>query len=108
MADVKDNPGTQETRRRWLAAAGEVFAERGFHSATIKEITDRAGASLASVNYHFSDKAELYAALMRRIESDVAELIPPDELLVGTPAERLGQFIQHFVGRILNKASRPW
>ena len=59
MANVKNNAAAQETRRRLLAAAGEVFAEAGFHAATVKVITDRAGASVAAVNYHFRDKAEL-------------------------------------------------
>ena len=109
MANVKNNSATQETRRRLLAAAGEVFADRGFHAATIKEITDRAGASLASVNYHFSDKAELYAAVLRRVADDAAVVVPPDDHLSGADAAtRLRQFIGYFCRALMGRARAPW
>ena len=41
--------GTDDTRERIVQAAGEVFAERGFRGATIREICQKAGANLASV-----------------------------------------------------------
>lgn len=48
-----------ETRERILQAAVQVFVMRGFESATLKEITDRAGANIAAVNYYFRTKDEL-------------------------------------------------
>src|ERR1700742_1823513 len=96
MANVKNNSASQETQRRLLLAAGEIFAERGYHAATIKEITDRAGASLASVNYHFRDKAELYSAVLRRIGEECLEIIPPKDALTGDAATRLRQFIRWY------------
>jgi AcrR family transcriptional regulator len=51
----KDNP-----RERLLEAAGEIFAEKGFKGATVREISDRAGVNLAAVNYYFRDKERLY------------------------------------------------
>jgi len=108
MANVKNNSATQETRRKLLSAAGEVFADRGFHAATIKEITDRAGASLASVNYHFQDKAELYAAVLRRIAEEIAEVIPPDERLSGHAAARFKQFVHYFCTRVMSREKPVW
>ena len=57
-------PSTESTRDKILSAAGEVFAEQGFERATIRAITERAGANLAAVNYHFRDKAELYTRVV--------------------------------------------
>jgi AcrR family transcriptional regulator len=51
------DPGT---RARLLQAAGELFAERGFRGATLRDIAERAGANLAAANYHFGSKQTLY------------------------------------------------
>jgi AcrR family transcriptional regulator len=51
---------SQETRQRLLAAAAEVFAERGFWEATHAEICQKAHANTAAVNYHFGSKEKLY------------------------------------------------
>jgi len=48
------------TRARLLEAAGELFAERGFRGATLRDIAERAGANLAAANYHFGSKQALY------------------------------------------------
>jgi AcrR family transcriptional regulator len=53
------------TRARLLQSAAGVFAEVGYHAATIREISKRAGANVAAVNYHFGDKLELYTEVLR-------------------------------------------
>lgn len=65
MANVKNNAAAQDTKRRLIEAAGQVFAEVGFERATVKEITERANASIAAVNYHFDDKRALYVHAVR-------------------------------------------
>lgn len=108
MPNIKNNSASQDTRRRLLQAAGEIFAERGYYAATIKEITDRAGASLASVNYHFQDKSELYAAVLRQIGERIIERIPPDDQLTGTPEMRFRQFIQWYCLKACDYTNTPW
>lgn len=53
------------TREKLLDAAGEVFAERGYYKATIREICRRAKANVAAVNYTFGDKLGLYTEVLR-------------------------------------------
>lgn len=94
----------QDTRQRLLEAAGEVFAAHGFHGATVRQITDRAGVNLAAVNYHFRDKAELYAAAVRECfcTAETGERIDPSL----PPKERLRLFIERFVREKVG-ADRP-
>lgn len=58
-----------KTQIKLIEAAELEFAERGFHGASVREITNRAEANVASVNYHFSSKEGLFMAMIRyRIE----------------------------------------
>ena len=54
------------TRQRLIDAAGEMFAELGFHHTTVRQICERAGANIAAVNYHFRDKTGLYTEVVRQ------------------------------------------
>jgi AcrR family transcriptional regulator len=55
----------EDTRAKLLHAATQVFSERGYEGATVRDICQRAGVNLALVNYHFGDKLELYLAVIR-------------------------------------------
>lgn len=59
------------TRERLLTAAGELFAERGFHRTTMRDIAARAGVNLASGHYHYGSKKDLYLSVLRAQFVDV-------------------------------------
>ncbi len=72
-------------RDELLAAAAEVFAERGFQAASIDEIAHRAGYSKGAVYWHFRGKDDLFLALLEeRIDRPVQDAI---ELLESAPPE---------------------
>ncbi|MGW4641981.1 TetR family transcriptional regulator [Sphaerisporangium sp. NPDC004334] len=54
----------QETRRRILSIAQELFAEQGYAGTSIADIAGRLGTSKAALYYHFASKAEIIEALM--------------------------------------------
>lgn len=68
----------QATRDRLLAAAAEVFAERGFHGASVEDICERAGFTRGAFYSNFTDKdelvTELYAQHSRRLRTAVTEV----------------------------------
>lgn len=51
-----------DARARLVAAALELFSERGYGGATVSEIADRAGLSRATFFRYFPDKADVLAA----------------------------------------------
>jgi AcrR family transcriptional regulator len=53
-----------ETREQILAAASRVFADRGFHAASLDAIAEEAGFSRGAVYYNFADKEELFLELL--------------------------------------------
>jgi AcrR family transcriptional regulator len=56
----------EETRERVLAAAGRVFAQRGYDATSLDAIADEAGFSRGAVYYNFADKEELFLELLDR------------------------------------------
>jgi len=53
------------TRERLLDEAEILFAQKGFHAVSIREITSVAQCNLAAVNYHFGNKENLYLEIFR-------------------------------------------
>jgi AcrR family transcriptional regulator len=54
------------TKEKLMDAAEKLFARRGFHGTSLREITAEAGVDLALVNYHFGSKKLLLAAVIER------------------------------------------
>jgi AcrR family transcriptional regulator len=54
-------------RNQILDAAAAVFAEKGFHRATTKEIAETAGVSEGTIYNYFGSKADLLIGIMTRL-----------------------------------------
>jgi AcrR family transcriptional regulator len=62
------------TRRRLLAAADAVFAERGYDGASVEEIAREAGATTGALYANFRGKEDLFLELFaERTAADVRE-----------------------------------
>ncbi len=67
-------PSADATRTRILEAAEKLFADRGFHGVTVREIAREADVDPALANYHFGSKEQLFSsALLARAEEFMAE-----------------------------------
>jgi AcrR family transcriptional regulator len=79
-------PRGETLQEALLAAAAEVFAERGFKDASADEVAAGAGYSKGAAYWHFESKDDLFFALMdATVEAPTHEMI---ELLESAPAER--------------------
>ncbi|BCU79151.1 TetR/AcrR family transcriptional regulator [Luteolibacter sp. LG18] len=56
-----------------VEAAEALFAERGFESVSVRDITKKAAMNIASVNYHFGSRDGLVAAVMTRYITPINE-----------------------------------
>jgi AcrR family transcriptional regulator len=65
----------RDTKDRLVAAATALFAERGFHGTTVRDIAERAGANVAAGNYHYGSKKALYLEVLRAQFAEVRELL---------------------------------
>jgi AcrR family transcriptional regulator len=58
-------------RARLLAAAIEVFGEKGPKASTVREIARRAGQNVAAIAYYFGSKEKLYSAVLEGIVREI-------------------------------------
>lgn len=63
----------RETRERILAEAERRFASRGYAGASVRQITESAGANVAAVSYYFGGKEGLYRAVFERVLEEMRE-----------------------------------
>ena len=56
----------QRTRDQLIDSAVKVFAERGYHAASVDEIAEDAGFSKGAVYANFPTKEQLFLAVMDR------------------------------------------
>lgn len=55
-----------KARGRLLDAAESLFAERGFHGVTTRQVADAAGVDVALIYYHFKNKSSLFDGVIER------------------------------------------
>jgi AcrR family transcriptional regulator len=70
----------QLTRDALLDAAANVFAQRGFHGASLDDIAETAGFTRSAIYKNFGGKEDLFLAVMTRLNErslrDFEELLP--------------------------------
>jgi len=71
--------GERSTRERILDEALDLFIDKGFDNASLRELAERMGFTKAALYYHFPSKANILIALHQRMHS-----------LIDEPMARLG------------------
>lgn len=64
----------QRTRERILEAALPLFADAGFAGTSVRKIGAAAQVNVATLAYHFEDKAGLYRAVIERLYEELSQV----------------------------------
>ena len=65
----------EETRRRILESATQVFASKGFHNAAVDDIVKASGTSKGAVYFYFESKEQIFLSLVEGYASTLAQEI---------------------------------
>lgn len=92
----------ESRRNQILDAAASVFAEKGFHRATTKEIASAAGVSEGTIYNYFDNKADLLIGIMSRLveldylNQELMDALQGDarEFLIAIFRDRIGRIRQ--------------
>ncbi|MEM9416700.1 MAG: CerR family C-terminal domain-containing protein [Planctomycetota bacterium] len=101
-----------DTKKRLLDAAAELFATHGYRNTTVRDICDKAGTNGAAVNYHFAGKDKLYLealehARQRALQEDPYPAGPPPTGPL-PPEDRLRRHIRGMLGRCFATGPSAW
>lgn len=107
-ASQPPKPAGDDPRGRILSAAGQEFAERGYEAATVRDICLAAGVNIAAVNYYFGDKKRLYIESVKHAHQQRAAEVPLPEASGRPATERLHDFIDTTLQRMLGFSEQPW
>ena len=109
---IRGRPAVQargeDTRRRILESALDLFAAHGYEGASTRQIAEGAAVNLPAIQYSFGNKEGLYRAIIEDIVADterhMAELLPRVRAALEDPAaaspeltELLCQTLEAFV-----------
>lgn len=82
----------EEAKSRILEAANKVFAERGYHEATMDDIAKRLGVSKGAIYLYFSSKEDLFEAMCKTAPQAFKEILYSSFRDEANPVQSATQF----------------
>lgn len=92
-----ESPSVDLIRERLIAAAAEVFAEKGYDGAGVAEIARRAGYTTGAIYGRFSGKAELLLAAIEAHSDNELDLLFNEHRFQGKVTDILTTVGSHLV-----------
>ncbi|ROT44422.1 TetR/AcrR family transcriptional regulator [Pusillimonas sp. NJUB218] len=80
---------SESTRAALIAAARQLFVERGYASTSTPDIADAAKVTRGALYHHFEDKAELFLAVAQQMAQEVARAIETSSVYTKSPMDAL-------------------
>lgn len=101
MVEKKTRANGRASRQAILAAALDVFAERGHRGTSLTEIASRVGMTQPGLLHHFGTKDELLLEVVRereeRSKQAIVDHLSPSTLRIQQAIEALAEVNQHAV-----------
>ncbi len=94
----------EEAKNRILEAANKVFAEKGYHEATMDDIAKRLGVSKGAIYLYFSGKEDLFEAMCKTTPQAFKEILLSS---FGNDANPIQSATQFFDKMLKLSASNP-
>ncbi|GEM45481.1 TetR/AcrR family transcriptional regulator [Deinococcus cellulosilyticus] len=95
------NEKTRATRRKHiLEAAAQVFAEKGFHATTIRDVAQRAGIGDGTLYYHFENKAALLLGLFSQLTETARQDLDPTQLMSLDLRDFIRMYLHHALSAV--------
>ena len=83
----------EDTRERVLAAARELFAERGFSGTPLALISQKSGISDGLILHHFQTKENLYRQVLEDLAGRYTRELVQAQFTAASPAEAMQQIL---------------
>lgn len=92
-----------------LLAAERLFAQRGYHAVSIRQIADEAQVPLALVGYYWGQKHELFGAIFEHWRPTLKERLAElhDAERAPSSPDRVRRIMQAFIGPVLRLRASP-
>ena len=92
-----------DRRQAIVLAAEKLFAQRGYHAVSLRQIAEEAAVPLALVGYYYGQKHELFHAIFERWSSTIEQRVEALALVSRDPQSprALTQIIHAFVDPVL-------
>jgi AcrR family transcriptional regulator len=98
---------TLESRDKLLAAAYELFAQKGYYNTNTKEIVKKAGISIGNFYNYYKDKADIYLALTKtHLEGSYTSVVQLFQGLEGLTKVQARSYFVKYIHDQLMRASQ--
>ena len=81
----------QATRKRLVATAAKLFAEKGYEATSIEDLLRETEMSRGALYHHFDSKEAVFEAVLHEIEAEVAQATVAASRGARDPASRTGR-----------------
>jgi TetR/AcrR family transcriptional regulator, cholesterol catabolism regulator len=92
---------SEAAKSRLIAAAIQVFHDKGYEQCSVQDVADAAGIVKGTLYYHVRSKEDLLFEIMEQV---LQSLVPQLEELAGTPGlaiAKLRRFVEMYVSHII-------